>query len=328
MLSFSNNILRGLTSFGLEGAFPSSGVVPKTYTARPDDWPVLPIVSTGEQKFVGLYAVYDAVGQYVALMVSGNYIVDWGDGSSPENVSAGVKAQHEYSYATCGGAICSRGYKAVVISVTPQSGQNITSLSLDQRHSSDVSSAGSQWLDITICSRYMTSLVFRGAVTPTIMERVYIIDHAVTNIGLMFAGCTLLTSVPAFDTGLVTNMSYMFSGCTLLTTVPLFDTGLVTNMSYMFSGCTLLTTVPLFDTGLVTNMSYMFYDCSSLTSNLMTGTKVDVSVAGEQLSASALNTLFTNLGTVSGKTITITGNPGAGTCTQSIATGKGWSVAN
>ena len=304
MLSFSNNILRGLTSFGLEGAFPSSGVVPKTYTARPDDWPVLPIVSTGEQKFVGLYAVYDAVGQYVALMVSGNYIVDWGDGSSPENVSAGVKAQHEYSYATCGGAICSRGYKAVVISVTPQSGQNITSLSLDQRHSSDVSSAGSQWLDITICSRYMTSLVFRGAVTPTIMERVYIIDHAVTNIGLMFAGCTLLTSVPAFDTGLVTNMSYMFSGCTLLTTVPLFDTGLVTNMSYMF------------------------YDCSSLTSNLMTGTKVDVSVAGEQLSASALNTLFTNLGTVSGKTITITGNPGAGTCTQSIATGKGWSVAN
>ena len=154
MLSFSNNILRGLTSFGLEGAFPSSGVVPKTYTARPDDWPVLPIVSTGEQKFVGLYAVYDAVGQYVALMVSGNYIVDWGDGSSPENVSAGVKAQHEYSYATCGGAICSRGYKAVVISVTPQSGQNITSLSLDQRHSSDVSSAGSQWLDITICSRY------------------------------------------------------------------------------------------------------------------------------------------------------------------------------
>ena len=123
-------------------------------------------------------------------------------------------------------------------------------------------------------------------------------------------------------------MGYMFYNCSSLTTVPLFDTGLVTNMSYMFSGCTLLTTVPLFDTGLVTNMSYMFYDCSSLTSNLMTGTKVDVSVAGEQLSASALNTLFTNLGTVSGKTITITGNPGAGTCTQSIATGKGWSVAN
>ena len=376
MLSFSNNILRGLTSFGLEGAFPSSGVVPKTYTARPDDWPVLPIVSTGKQKFVGLYAVYNAVGQYVALMVSGNYIVDWGDGSSPENVSAGVKAQHEYSYATCGGAICSRGYKAVVISVTPQSGQNITSLSLDQRHSSDVSSAGSQWLDITICSRYMTSLVFRGAVTPTIMERVYIIDHAVTdmsymfescrsltsvplfntslatNMGSMFSVCTSLTSVPLFDTGLVTDMNYMFSDCTSLTSVPAFDTGLVTNMNGMFYSCSLLTSVPLFDTGLVTNMDgmfafcssltsvpafntglvtntgSMFYNCWSLTSNLMTRTKVDVSVAGEQLSASALNTLFTNLGTVSGKTITITGNPGAGTCTQSIATGKGWSVAN
>ena len=86
--------------------------------------------------------------------------------------------------------------------------------------------------------------------------------------------------------------------------------------------------MPAFDTRLVTDMGSMFGGCSSLTSNLMTGTKVDVSVAGEKLSASALNTLFTNLGTVSGKTITITGNPGAGTCTQSIATGKGWSVAN
>jgi hypothetical protein len=58
------------------------------------------------------------------------------------------------------------------------------------------------------------------------------------------------------------------------------------------------------------------------------GTSSQVDVSYCNLSASALNQLFTDLPTLSGKTIKITGCTGAGTCDQTIATNKGWIVSN
>lgn len=57
-----------------------------------------------------------------------------------------------------------------------------------------------------------------------------------------------------------------------------------------------------------------------------TASQIDVSYCN--LSASALNQLFTDLPTVSGKSIKITGCTGAGTCDATIATNKGWTVVN
>lgn len=51
-----------------------------------------------------------------------------------------------------------------------------------------------------------------------------------------------------------------------------------------------------------------------------------ITITDCNMSASALNTLFGDLPTVTSKTITVHGNPGAATCTTSIATGKGWTV--
>ncbi len=56
------------------------------------------------------------------------------------------------------------------------------------------------------------------------------------------------------------------------------------------------------------------------------GSSPQVNVSYTSLAAAALNTLFGDLPTVTGKTINITGCPGAATCTRSIATGKGWTV--
>jgi hypothetical protein len=58
------------------------------------------------------------------------------------------------------------------------------------------------------------------------------------------------------------------------------------------------------------------------------GTSPQIDVQYCDLSESALNTLFGDLPTVSGKTIKITGCTGAGTCDTSIATAKGWTVSN
>lgn len=51
-------------------------------------------------------------------------------------------------------------------------------------------------------------------------------------------------------------------------------------------------------------------------------------IAGAQFSKATLEKIFGNLKTVSGKTITITGCPGAATCDRTIATNKGWTVAS
>jgi hypothetical protein len=47
----------------------------------------------------------------------------------------------------------------------------------------------------------------------------------------------------------------------------------------------------------------------------------------QQMNATALNALYTSLGTASGaQTLTVTSNPGKAGSTTSIATAKGWTV--
>jgi len=77
----------------------------------------------------------------------------------------------------------------------------------------------------------------------------------------------------------------------------------------------------------VTNTNQMFQGCAKLRSLTLRGLKVTVAINGMQLSAAALDAVFTSLGTANaGATINITGNPGAATCTKTIAVNKGWAV--
>ena len=93
----------------------------------------------------------------------------------------------------------------------------------------------------------------------------------VTNMQLMFNGCTNLVSLDlsGFDTSNVTNMISMFQLCSKLVTLNLnsFDTSNVTLMPAMFGGCISLTSLDLssFDTSNVTVMQGFFGDCDSLT---------------------------------------------------------------
>jgi surface protein len=176
---------------------------------------------------------------------------------------------------------------------------------------------------------------------------------SVTTMANMFSICGSLTTVPLFNTSSVTNMSSMFSSCSSLTTVPLFDTAAVTNMSSMFGSCSSLTTIPLFNTAAVTNMSSMFSSCVSLQSvpalvvtavtsggfgAVFSGCsslsriqaqnfRFTFSLTNCKLSDAALNEIYTNLPTVSGQTISVSGNYGAATDNTAIAVAKGWTIA-
>jgi hypothetical protein len=57
-----------------------------------------------------------------------------------------------------------------------------------------------------------------------------------------------------------------------------------------------------------------------------TALKVTFSVASLKLSGAALDEIYTNLPTVTAKTITVTGNYGTATDTPTIAIAKGWTV--
>lgn len=98
----------------------------------------------------------------------------------------------------------------------------------------------------------------------------------------------------------------------------------------MFQNCTTrklhIISMPSTPTNMATNGG-AFTGMYNLEDFLLTGCQIGFDITGSNMSATALNALFTSLGTASGsQTITVTGNPGAATCNTSIATTKGFTV--
>jgi len=341
----------------------SGGAAPAEDWTRPSDWITLPALVDGDEKVVGVYAVYNHDSNFVAFRCSGAYTVDWGDGSAPEDVASNTTAEHCYDsddYTALGaGTDCSRGYRQALITITPQAGQQLTAVSCNHKHSqAGLGAYRSQWLDIAVAGGNITSLEVGGTTGNLAMLEQFrwvgSINAGLTTMAYMFEACYSLQSVPAFDTGKVENMLYMFNSCYSLQSVPALDTGKVTNMSGMFFNCYSLQSVPAFDTaevkdmgsmfyncyslqsvpafntGKVTYMGSMFYNCYSLGSAPLQGTLINHSFASCKLSRDELVAIFDGIGTVTGKTITITGNWGIAALSaadRAIATGKGWTIA-
>ena len=95
-------------------------------------------------------------------------------------------------------------------------------------------------------------------------------DKPIVSMSNMFYNSkTTNIDTSSFNTSNVTNMNLMFGGCSSLTDIDVteFDTSNVTNMTAMFSECSSLTEINVtnFDTSNVTYMQAMFGGCSSLT---------------------------------------------------------------
>ena len=132
-------------------------------------------------------------------------------------------------------------------------------------------------------------------------------------------------------------MSGMFYNCYSLQSIPAFpgSVAAVTNMSGMFQYCSSLQSIPALETNGIASATppvNMFQNCYSLSVGRTNGIRYSISYAGCKLSATQLNAIFTGLGTADNsggqQTVTITGNYGAATCDQTIATSKNWTVTN
>ena len=244
---------------------------------RPSDWLPMPTnITASDQIFVGLHAVIENNDNYCAFSFttsSGQYRVDWGDGNVTLH-NSGTIAQYQYNYASVSNStLSSRGYKQVIIKVTPVSG-NLLGCNFQQRFVTTPAQNQAYSSGFLECILSMPnassgqSITFGGTtIKHTYCEKVDVktIGNA-TNMAYMFQNCYSLQSVPLFNTINVTNMNNMFVGCISLQSVPLFNTSNVTNMSYMLGYCYSLQSVPLFNTSNVTNMSAMFGYCYSLQS--------------------------------------------------------------
>jgi hypothetical protein len=70
----------------------------------------------------------------------------------------------------------------------------------------------------------------------------------------------------------------------------------------------------------------MFNSCNSLARIEASDFRFTFTVANCKLSAAALDEIYTNLPTVTGQTITVSGNYGIAGDDPTIATAKGWTV--
>lgn len=118
---------------------------------RPADWLPMPTVSDTEQKLVGLFAIYNLPRNPIAVFFDGDYTVNWGDGTV-ENFNAGEKAQHDYNWDDVSASTTTtQGYRQVLVTVTPQTGEDLTYCDLGVRHD-DITEdySGSPWLDLIL----------------------------------------------------------------------------------------------------------------------------------------------------------------------------------
>ena len=323
---------------------------------RPVDWLPIPDIATGEEVIYILMAVYDVIGNFAAFKFRGDYTVDWGDGNI-ENVTSGVKAEHSYDWADVGD-VTSEGFRQALIKITPQAGSNLTYVDLSHYHSSVTASQVTQLMDVVMNIPNVsggTSLYIGVSIVHGNCRRVWIKEiGAITSMASQFRYFYSLKSVPLFDTPNVTTFLDTFNRTYGLQkdSIPLFDMTNATTISRMFENSSTLPAIKLDATGVitadrvfmyntcladvhitnmasVTNIVYIFWNCNSIQRCRLEGLTIGFDISNNQMSATALNEMFTLLGTANGaQSITITGNYGAATCDQTIATAKGYTIVN
>jgi hypothetical protein len=167
-------------------------------------------------------------------------------------------------------------YKVAVVTITPQSGQNLTVVNFFQKNGTTGLANGysTGWLDLAMAIPQCTgaNLTISGGTTVAnaLVERINIVAvGALTSMAGLFRDCRSLQSLPSLpDATAVTTMASMFINCSSLQTIPPFpgSVAAVTTMNAMFQSCSSLQTIPPFpgSVAAVTNMTSVFNGCSSL----------------------------------------------------------------
>lgn len=157
------------------------------------------------------------------------------------------------------------------------------------------------------------SSIFYGCYSLIYVPQIQVSSNC-TTMASAFSGCTSLEYAPNIvNSFAVTNISTMFYLCSSLMYVPTYNFPSISggNAANVFTSCTSLIEVPIMNFGTThTSNSSILASCYSLRRMLMP-LKYSFSVANGKMSVAALDEMYTVLPTVTGQTVTVTGNYGA-----------------
>lgn len=261
-------ILRGSdSSIESNRGKPTSSELRSDKWVRPLDWLPLPSIVSGEDKIVGLVAVNEYESNWVSVRISGAYTVNWGDGTTSDHSSGSIASKNIAWGDISASTLSSKGYRQALVQITPQAGQQLTSVELGVIPASLTSLSSLTWLDVAVALPNATlfrigSSTTLSSVRPILLEKFEWIgpSSSLTDVSGLVNGACRLRSINLFDTSNVTTTARMFANCSDLDYVPFYNIGNSTSASIMFYNCTMLKEVPLFDTKNVTAMDTMFYD--------------------------------------------------------------------
>lgn len=249
-------------------AISGGGDVPDTYT-RPSNWRTMPTVSASEQKIVGLFYVKDLgdINTELVFSVNGAYTVDWGDSTS-NNYAAGAKASHTYSYASIDNSyIVEPGVKQVIVTITPQAGQNLTTFVTTDYYDGTTFYLNTNWLEFIISMPNSTSIQFGSTVYINSSIKSIKILSIKDNTLLSFRGLTSVEQIDIPSTFIApVNLENLFQGCYSLKVVPLFNTVNVNKIDFMFEQCRSIKSIPEYNFLKVNSAVSAFSSCTSLES--------------------------------------------------------------
>jgi hypothetical protein len=152
----------------------------------------------------------------------------------------------------------------------------------------------------------------------------------VTNMNAMHQNNFSLSNIPLYNLVSVISCTNFASFCARLLRLPLLNTSTQTTLQNMVNSCSAIQIIPAIDFGGITSSAGMpNLSLPSLSKMSAINIKWTFTLANAKMSAPALVEVFNNLATITGQTITISGNWGASLLTapeRAIATGKGWTI--
>jgi hypothetical protein len=144
----------------------------------------------------------------------------------------------------------------------------------------------------------------------------------------MFANNLQLKQIGNINLPLATSLDNMFNGCVNLeSVVNITMSSSCTNISALGAGSKKCRGFVISNCSGITTTTSAFSEMVSMETLILTGLRRGFTIDDCNMSATAIDDLFTSLGNAVGsQTINVRRNPGSATCTTSIATSKGYTV--
>lgn len=234
---------------------------PITPYVRPADWLAIPDVNSGDEVFYGLFAVFDHDSNVASLYTNTDINIDWGMGAGPQFYAAGSSPVYVYDFAAMDNStLTSKGYKQVIITITPDTGSSLRTLVIGNT-AAPYNRTVSHWLDIAVAGPLMDGLQISGnfAKKPVYLEQVKIEQNNQSNWSYMFRQCKSLQNIRYIDMSNTSGngaIDHMFSSCYSLQTPPAMTTNALTGyIGDVFTECFKLQSLPWLNTSLASGIS-------------------------------------------------------------------------